>query len=333
MNFQTTDRALLHMIRQSLFDGEIADCTLTENEWKSLVAHADALGVSLMVFQSALSLSPIHLPKYLPDAWSELVHLKNERSEAILAEEALLANTFKAKRIPLLFLADTAAAAYYPSPSLRTVRGTDCLSDRPIKEIADSLDFAYPFTEKQDLPVEKGEGMEAIRLRSLLARALDASVSADFGAHTLPVPSVTLQALLLLLTAEKKPSLLLLADWAVLTQYAFRKHDVNLAMQVRTWEQCGLLTTAKKLSCAATLAFDLETAEWFEDADKENAAQLLADILIPDEAKLSRAEKNLDIAIARAARPPKAPPPQKKKKSPAEKNAISRFFGGLFGKK
>ena len=331
MNFKTTDRALLHMIRQSLFEGEIADLSLAENEWKSLVAHADALGVSVMAFRGALSLSPALLPKYLPDAWSELVHLKNERSEAILDEETVLANSLQENRISHLFLADTAASAYYPDSTLRIIRSTECLCDQPIKEMTDSLHFAHPFTAKLNLTVEKGEGTEAVRLRSLLARALDASVNAEIGEHALPVPSVTVQALLLLLAAEQKASLLLLADWAILTQYAFAKHNINLTMQVRSWEQCGLLATAKKLSYASSLAFDLPIDEWFADANQDEVEQLLTETLTPEETKLSRAEKNLDIAMKRAARPPKAPSGQKK--STTEKNVISRFFGGLFGKK
>ncbi|MBR6795266.1 MAG: hypothetical protein IKM52_04055, partial [Clostridia bacterium] len=61
--------------------------------------------------------------------------------------------------------------------------------------------------------------------------------------------------------------------------------------------------------------------------------QLLADALIPDEAKLLRAEKNLDIAIKRAERPKKTPSVPKKKKQTNEKSAFSRLIGGFFGKK
>ena len=334
MNFKTTDRALLALLRSALFESEEAlGFPLEENEWKILITHADALGVLPPAFNGALTIPPTALPKHLPEAWSELAHRKLEHAETVLTEEAALVKVLRETHTPILFLADTAAAAYYPHPSLRTVRSTECLCERSIKAVADSLAFSSAFSEKQSLTVPKGESIEAIRLRSLLARALDTSTDTEIGDYTLPVPSVAVQALLLLLAAEKKPSLLLLADWAMLLHYAFERQEINLAMQVRAWEQCGLLDTAKRLSYTASLAFALDTAEWFEDANKEEAEQLLADALIPDEAKLLRAEKNLDIAIKRAERPKKALSVPKKKKQTNEKSAFSRLIGGFFGKK
>ena len=334
MNFKTTDRALLTLLRSSLFESEEAsDLTLEENEWRTLVTHADALGVLTPVFNAALAIPPTALPKHLPEAWSELTHRKLEHAEAVLAEQQALVKVLRKQRTPILFLADTAAAAYYPHPALRTVRHTECLCERSIKDVAASLAFSSAFSEKQSLTVEKGDGIEAIRLRSLLARALDASTDMEIGDYTLPVPSAAVQALLLLLAAEKKPSLLLLADWAMLLHYAFERQDVNVAMQVRSWEQCGLLDTAKRLSYAASLAFGLDTAEWFEDADKDETEAWLCALLVPEENKLARAEKNLDIAVKHACRPKKAPAAPKKKKPTNEKSAFSRLVGGIFGKK
>ena len=329
MNFNNTDHALLSLLRHSLFASESTLCiSLSEEEWKNLITHADALGVSVAVFQGALALSPTLLPKHFPEAWSELVHLKNERSESILAEEATVSARLFEARIPHLFLSDTAAASYYPDPSLRTVWHTECLCDRPIAETVAPLSLSFPFTVKQNLNVPK-EGMEAIRLRSLLARALDSFSNGEIGEYVLPVPSATVQALILLLEAEQKPSLLLLLDFALLFRHAFAKQEINLAMQVRSWEQCSLLDTAKTLALAASIAFDFEADEWFSDANKETAEQLLSSLLIPEETKLARAEKNLSIALSHATKPPKAP----KKKTEKEKNAISRFFGSVFGKK
>ena len=332
MNFNSKESAILSLIRRSLFESEEPLPTLQENEWEELVCTSDALGVLPLAFEGASAIAPSALPKYLPDAWSELVYRKSERSEAILAEESALADFLKEQRTPILFLADTAAAAYYPTPALRTVKRIDCLCDRRIKEVAETLSLTQPLSEKQALIVDKNGDMEVMRLRSMLARALDSCINSEIGTYTLPVPSASVQALLILLAAEQKASLLLLLDFAVLLHYGFAKQEINLAMQVRSWEQCGLIDTAKKLAMAASLSFGLEIEEWFEDIDKEEAAEWLSTLLTPTEAKLSQAKKNLDIAMKRVSQPPKVQKVQKVKKTADEKSALSRFFG-LFAKK
>ena len=182
MNFKTTDRALLRLIRQSLFaNGALSSLALQEEEWKSLVSTADALGVLPTAFNGAFALSPSALPKHLPEAWSELAYRQTERSEHILGEEARLLTALHDSHIPVLFFGDTAAAAYYPNPALRAVRTADCLCECKIKEITDSLELSLPFTVRQTLTVNQEEGIEAVRLRSLLARALDARTELPLG--------------------------------------------------------------------------------------------------------------------------------------------------------
>ena len=334
MNVNHVESALLRLISHSLFETENSPAlSLQEEEWKSLLAVSEVLGVSVMAFQGALSIDPATLPKYLPDAWSELAFRRSERSERVLAEQALLTHYLHEERIPLLFLADTAAAAYYPAPALRTLKCTDCLCDRPFAKVSIPDTFEFPLNVKHSLAVDQKDALESARIRSMLARALDSVAEKQIGDYTLPVPSIAVQALLLLLEAEKKPSLLLLADWAVLHQYALTSQEINLEMQVRSWEQCGLLPTARLLSLTASIAFSLEKSDWFADADQSEAEALLAKLLTPDGDKLARAQKNLEIAMQHASRPPKVTKVQKVKKNSSEKNSLARFFGGLFKKK
>ena len=65
MNFNTTEGALLRLIRQSLFECDSPlTLSLSEQEWKALVAYGEALFVSAPLFQGALALDPAVLPKY-----------------------------------------------------------------------------------------------------------------------------------------------------------------------------------------------------------------------------------------------------------------------------
>ena len=298
-----TDEALLVLLRRAIGTSK-ASVKLTHDEWKELSQASYAHAVVPLALDGTAGISK-SIPRDVLLAWQTLAARLQIQNEGLwIAQDRLLA-LLKAKKIPAVILKGTTVAVNYPNPALRTMGDVDFLITPSQKQSCMEYLLANGFTYKGEagqshhaaLYDENGvlfelhtdingipeiHSIAEVRLRSILARTLDSTVSREFEGHVFPAPSSLLQSVILLLHTASHLShdgvgLRHLLDFGLFIEKELKGQPS--ANMLAAWEQCGLLRFARVLAMTASRAFALPVREWFASVDTAQADEMLADFI------------------------------------------------------
>lgn len=304
ISLSRTDEALLVLLRRAIGTSK-EKISLTHDEWKELSLASHAHAVVPLALDGTAGISQT-IPKDVLLAWQTLAaRLQFQNEGRWVAQDRLLA-LLKAKKIPTVILKGTTVAVNYLNPALRTMGDVDFLIAPAQKQKC--LD--YLLENGFSLPRGEGTGTREIalhdengvlfelhtgitgipethsvaevRLRSILARTLDSTVTREFEGHVFPAPSTLLQSVILLLHTASHLShdgvgLRHLLDFGLFIEKELKGQPS--ANMLAAWEQCGLLRFARVLAMTAARAFALPVREWFASVDKAQADEMLSDFI------------------------------------------------------
>ena len=153
---------LLELVRASLFDSlpEIPNNV----DWKKLFELAKA--------QCIVPLISTFVPEEHRNAWLEISCQSKAHYMRLLYEQNLLCDLLNANSIPFVIFKGTAAAIYYPVPSLRTYGDIDFYVSEQFFDIARSLleHNCYRFIENNDRHYEYEKNRIAFELHNRISR-------------------------------------------------------------------------------------------------------------------------------------------------------------------
>ena len=327
------EQTLLALLRCSLLPHSAAADdlpALSEREWQSLAVRADALGVTSLTLNGALR-AEADLPENILAVWRALDALRRANAEEILEEQDKCLRALIDARISAAVIGHGALATHYPAVIRRDVRSFMILTEPNAKAVLAPIVLKTKHQFFFDLPIPASlDRLAAVRLRSLLARALDSTEPATLEGYCFQIPNRNVKELLLLVAATREITLSLLADWTTLIEYNEDTRDKGTSRVMR--EKCGLADTAARLSFAAARAFGLDVS----DTDCENAVDTDAILraaltpqkdalaesdalfkqLLDERAAKARAAKTVKAETAKAAKAAQTPRASAGKKNP-----------------
>ncbi|MBR0277536.1 MAG: nucleotidyltransferase family protein [Clostridia bacterium] len=146
------EAALLELIKMSLFD--LPPHFPEGVDWQKVLDEAKAQTVAALVARA--------VPKEFSAAWEICAAQSQAHFMRILYEQTKLVELLQGGGIPFVILKGTAAAVYYPVPSIRTMGDIDLLVAEDRFEAAFSLlensgyQFEYDFGDGRDYTFSKG---------------------------------------------------------------------------------------------------------------------------------------------------------------------------------